>query len=150
MSQITEIITAIGNVNVDTKTLTPVVFSLENAKDSVRATPARFVFPIQDDNEGRNTTFLTLGTMQSVEWMLADIMLFSPAKKGATLQAALPELVAYVGNYIEAFKTRRKLGLQHVTVENIDHEWGRYAYPLGTDNDYYGVLMRLTIREIIP
>jgi hypothetical protein len=150
MSQIKEIIREIGETVVETTNYTPVVFSLSNAADSIRATPARCVFPMQTgDNEGRDMQFLTLGNMVSITWDIADLMLYKPVKKGSTLQASLPELVDYVGNYVTAFQARKKLGLTHVTLESIDYEWNEFIFPEKSANKYYGVLMMLTIKEIV-
>lgn len=151
MSQIQNIINAVGAIEVSTTSKTPITFDLTNARDSVRTTPARVVFPMQTgDNEGRDMSFVTLGTLVTIEWTLADLMLYSPVKAGTTLQSALPELVTYVGNYIATIKTQHKLGLSHVTVTSVDYEWNQFIFPENSKNEYYGVLMMLKIKEIIP
>jgi len=150
MSQIRAIIQAISDVAVATDSQTPVVYSLENAVDSVKGTPARVVFAFQTgENEGRDQGFITLGNRMSITWYIADLMLYKPSKRGTTLQSAVPELVSYVGNYALAFQNYRKLGLKLVTVEAIQHEWNEYIFPENSDNRYYGVLMTLSVKEII-
>ena len=158
MSQITEIVQAIGNIEVGSLSEVPTIFKLDNAKKSVATTPARVIFPMQSgDNEGRDMNYISLGNLATITWVLADLMLYTPVKEGSTLQGALPELVAYVGNYVDAFRTQRKLGLTHVTIENIDYEWNQFIFPEQPRgerqkkpvNEYYGVLMTLSIKEIL-
>jgi hypothetical protein len=149
MSQITQIIDAIGNVSVNTLSKTPKVYSLDNASNSVKGTPARVVFPMQTGDNDGDMVAVTLGGGVVVRWELADLMLFAPIKNGSTLQASLPELVTYVGNYITQFKAQLKLGLKQVTIESIDYEWNQFVFPEGSKNEYYGVLMMLTVKEIV-
>jgi len=150
MSQILQIINAISQIEVNTLSKTPVIFDVDNPQLSIKGTPARVVFPMQlGENDGKNMEYISLGNVVSVSWNIADLMLYKPVGSNSRLQSSLPELVAYVGNYVTAFKIQRKLGLQHVTIENIDYEWNQFEYPEGSENEYYGVLMMVQVKEVV-
>lgn len=152
MSQILEIITAIGLVEIETATQVPITFGVENAVTSVRKLPARVVFPVRlETNEG-TTTAKTLGQSPILEhiWTLHDLMLYHSASNTSNKLGFMSELVAYAANYRSAFKSKRKikLWLPGVTVEKITTEWNDYIFPAGSDNVYHGVLATLTVKEI--
>jgi hypothetical protein len=150
MPQIIAIIEAIENTSIGALTETPFVFKLKESTDSVRQTPSRVIIPMQNDNEGSDMEYLALGgSLASINWTLADLLLFKPAGENISIQSALPELLAYIDNYILAFQSFRKLGLTHATIETIDYEWNIFTFPEGSKYNYYGVLMTLRIKEII-
>lgn len=150
MSQILEIITAIGLVEIETATQRPIVFDVENAVSSVRKLPARVIFPVQlETNEG-TTRASTLGNnpILTHTWTLYDLMLYHSASNTSNKLQFMPELVTYAANYRTGFKTNLKLGLRGVTVEKITTEWNDYIFPADSKNKYHGVLATLTVKEI--
>jgi len=152
MSQILDIVKAIGLVSVETASTTPVVFGVENAMSSARKVPARFIFPVQLETAEGTTTYKTIGSNPVLEhmWTVYDLMLFHSASNTSSKLQFMPELVSYAANYKTAFKSKanQKLGLQHVTIEEIVTEWDDYTFPPKSNNDYHGVLVQLTIKEI--
>lgn len=151
MSQISDIISAVEALTVVAGSKTPVVFGVDNAVDSVRQTPARVVFPIQSgDNEGQSFEPLTLGGSLIGNWQIADLLLYAPVKKGMLLAQSMPHLLTYQANYLTAVKNNKKLGLNHCTIINTEIETNSYEFPQGTENEYFGVLCLLTVREVIP
>jgi hypothetical protein len=143
------IMDAIGALSIGTSSKTPIVHKASEAVESIKVTPARMIFCLQmGESEGRSITTVSLGRTQTATWQITDLMLYSSAKKG-TLLSASTELVEYVDNYISVMQDNQKLGFPLVTVEGLDIEWGEYPFPPKSKNVYYGVIVTLTVKEII-
>ena len=150
MSQILEIIQAIGNVSVNTATQTPIVYGVEDAVKSVRTLPARIIFPISTgDNEGE-TRYVTLGNTMEHTWTIVDIMLYHSKSNTSNQLMFMSELVSYVANYKAAFqsKANQGLGLDQVNIVGFDTQWVDLEFPEKSDNEYHGVICTLEITEI--
>ena len=139
---------AISAISVSTATKTPTVYDIDNMKIP-KSLPARSVFALpMGSNEGRDIQFVTSSTMLAT-WDIADLLLYDGVKNNSTLHSVTPELTEYVSNYLTAFKSQQGLGLNGVTIENIEAVWDEFEYPAKSDHWYYGVSMTLTVKEII-
>ena len=150
MSRIRQIIEAIGNQPVGTLTHNPVIYSLDNAKKSVKSVPARVIFPMQlAENEG-GVVRVSFGTSPTLvlDWMIADMMLHTPVSKSSTIHHTLVDLAEYAGQYASVFQSNMSL-LEKVTIEKINYEWGEYEFPAKSGLVYYGCLITHQIKEIL-
>ncbi len=142
---------ALSELQINTKTKTPVVYSIDNGAFSVRGTPARVVFPLQvSPPTGQTMQRVTLGGRGSaiVTWSVADLLLFDSVKHGTSLQGALPELLQYVVNYIDVIRDNMSI-TQNMKIESINYDWDIFTYPETTNNQYYGCLMTLSLKELM-
>ncbi len=151
MSQIKSCVNALAGIAVNTTTKTPVVYGIDNATSSIRGTPARVIFPMQIlQSEGQSMERVSFGNNGTVviTWLIADLLLFDSVKRGTSIHNALPELIDYTSNYIDAIRPNMSL-VDNVKIEAIDYEWNAYEFPDNSENIYYGCLMTLTMKEII-
>jgi len=151
LSELKQAIQNLAGITVATTTKTPVIYSLPNATHSVRGTPARIIFPMQIANaEGQAMQRVSFGSNGTVviTWVIADLLLFDAVKRGTSIHNALPELIDYTTNYIDAIRPSMSL-TDNALIETIDYEWNAYEFPEGSENIYYGCLMTLSIKEII-
>jgi hypothetical protein len=151
MSNIEDALTALTELTINTKTKTPVVYGIKNGVHSVRGTPARVVFPMQVSTpNGQTMQRVTLGGRGSalITWVVADLLLFDSVKQGTTLQSALPELLQYVVNYIDVIRDNMSI-TENIKIESIDYDWDVFTFPENSNNQFYGCLMTLSLKEIM-
>ena len=153
MSEITSIYAALKAVTITfTSKVTTAVFGLDELKNSITTSdmPCRLLLPVGDDTrgEGREGSFIAIGTTMVVAWQVNELMLYKPTSQDVGLREYAPELVDYCGVYIDAMRTF-KCPTSNSALESVYVIPGIYEWPLGSGNYYSGVLCQLRIKEVL-
>lgn len=153
MSVITQVYNALSEVAVTTTGgVTPTVFDLDELPQSVSTAqlPCRLLLPVGNEpGEGREGTFIAVGTSMVIIWTINDLMLWQPINQGTGLKEFAPELVDYAGKYIDAMRTFGKCPYANTTLESVSISPGVYEWPASSGNNYAGVKCQLQIREVL-
>jgi len=119
--------------------------------------PRRFLLPSKPQGGGADGfQALALGvtnTFSQVTWHLTDICLWREMGQGIGLNDVLSDLVRYAGQYVEMLADDQSVGFtSNDTFSNYrlsidivpDFQW-----PRSTGNDYFAVLVHLSVDELI-
>jgi len=119
--------------------------ALDGAKLDVRNAdlPLRILVPV---TEGE-MSFVAIGTLSRIEWVLHDVCLWAPVVQGAGIRQYARELVSYVAKYVTAIQgLRGPTDQSHIT--GIGISMGPIAWSQA-EADYWGVDITLTVEEFI-
>lgn len=130
---------------------TPPVRDLDELPAFVEAAqcPVRLLLPIGPGRgESREGQFICLGTTGRSTWHVTDLLLWRPIEEGLSLESVAVDLVLYAAAYIEMLRTFRSPASQCIL-----KEWqivtGRFNYPSGSANWFFGVECSLDIEEVL-
>ena len=153
MSVITQVYDALSDVVVTTTGgVTPRTYDLHELPQSVSTAqlPCRLLLPVGNEpGEGREGTFIAIGTGMTIIWTINDLMLWQPINQGSGLKEFASELVDYAGKYIDAMRTFGKCPYADTTVESVSISPGIYEWPASGGTNYAGVMCQLQIREAL-
>lgn len=151
MSSVTTIYANLAEKSVLYDGAAPRVFGLDDAPNAVESAdvPCRILLA------GRTTEssfgFVAIGSMAAVEWTVLDLFLIAPSGQTRGLIDVSAPMLDYCGRYAEMLRSFRDAGITGgmCTLEAARIDPGVYRYPADVGADYYGVLITLTIREVL-
>lgn len=118
-----------------------------NAADA----PIRLILPYSDDTEQRDGVVATMGPVGAVTWYIADLLLWKPGALTSGIAESAADLVRYQGAYASVMLAARTLGVTNGTValESWRARPGLYDWPIGSSTWWQGVMMILTVAEVV-
>jgi len=151
MSVITNIYDALEAKTVTTTSgKTPTVYGLDNLPEKIETAhlPCRLLLPVGGNpGEGRDLSFIAIGTGVTINWQVTDLMLWQASEQGIGLREFAPEIVDYAGKYVDMLRTFR-CPYQNTALESASMTPGEYEWPRGSGRFYAGVLCQLNIKEV--
>ncbi len=115
--------------------------------------PIRYILPLAD--YGTNPSGFTepanmgaAGVGGTMIWNVVDIFLYKQAGQDRSFSNILPNLVRYAGNYMETILENTQLTTD-MFLQSATPRIDVINFPIGTDNDYYGVEVSLEFLENI-
>lgn len=146
------IYSAIESMAVAVDSVTATVYGLANMPDSVETAhlPMRAIVTSGGNTQGQSMRLATFGTPPGAQmtWAIQDLMLYKPVGQGAGLKEHNTVLVAYVDDYLTALRTSAQLTSAALTTD-ARLEPGVYEHPPGSGAQFLGVMVTLTIEEIV-
>ncbi len=126
------------------------VYAPANLKGSYNGgdLPARVIIPVGPQADGKQGTFVYMGTALKVTWTIPDMLLLQPADQGSGISDYASNLIAYCGAYADLIRTLRNPVSQCV-LENLSFAPGIYTWPVGSGQSYAGVLVQLDYAEYL-
>lgn len=153
MSQIAAIYSNLAGMAVTVGSTTPTVYgpaALPKTLDTVQ-TPCRVLDPSFGPDRAEFRFYGHGDSNADVYWTISDVLLWKAQGQDLGPLAVAGNLTSYVGAYAEAARAKRELvtGQQVelqaiVPVISFDIEW-----PARTGRFFYGVVMTLTILEVL-
>ena len=135
MSVITQVYDALSDVVVTTTGgVTPRAYDLHELPQSVNTAqlPCRLLLPVGNEpGEGREGTFIAVGTSMVIIWTINDLMLWQPINQGLGLKEFAPELVDYCGKYWDMVRTFR-CPATNTALESANMTPGVYEWPISS------------------
>lgn len=107
-------------------------------------TPVRLLMPLSAQ-PGGGVSVVTFSGAQQADWRIADLLLLRPAQAGRLEQAAAL-MVEYQVNYAAAVANAR--GLAGAFIQSLTMDAGVFTYPAGGTAQWFGVEVKLTLREV--
>lgn len=153
MSQIAVIYSNLAAMTVTVGSVTPTMYSLASLPktlDTVQ-TPCRVLDPSYGPDTARFGFIGHGDTVADTYWTITDLLLWRAQGQGVGPLAVAADLASYVGNYLDAARSKRAL------VPGLSVEWQSIQpeisfaleWPRGTGRFFYGVVMTLTILEVL-
>ena len=106
-----------------------------------RDLPMRMLLP----STTGDLTFVSFGTLNSVDWVIRDLCLWAPLVSGTGVEKHVGSMVTYIKDYIAKLKTMRNPSAQSEIV-GVAFAMGPVPW---ADEDYWAIDTTLTIREIL-
>lgn len=109
--------------------------------------PTRMLVPFNARGDGSLQNFWTMGDgVRTVDWGIADILFWRAHAAGIGLDDIAPDLIAYKVQYAEILKALRgpRWNVTGCQLQVLAFEW-----PLGSGRWWDGVVVQLTVREIV-
>jgi hypothetical protein len=151
MSVITNVYDALEAKTVTTTSgKTPTVYGLDKLPENITTAhlPCRLLLPVGGNpGEGRDLSFIAIGTGVTINWQITDLMLWQASEQGIGLREFAPEIVDYAGKYVDMLRTFR-CPYQNTALESASMTPGEYEWPRGSGRFYAGVLCQLNIKEV--
>lgn len=146
------IYSAIESMAVAVDSVTATVYGLANMPDSIETAhlPMRAIVSIGGNTQGQSMRLATFGSPPGAElmWAVQDLMLYKPVGQGAGLKEHNAVLIAYVDSYLTALRNSAQMtSVSLVTDARL--EPGIYEHPPGSGAQFLGVMVTLTIQEIV-
>ena len=153
MSQIAAIYSALAAMTVTVGSITPVVYgpaSLPKTLDTVQ-TPCRVLDPSYGPDAARFRFIGHGDSTADVYWTITDLLLWRAQGQGIGPLTVAGDLTAYTGAYLEAARAKRALVAgESVEWQAVDPQISfGLEWPIGTGRYFYGVVMTLTILEVL-
>lgn len=149
------ILTAYDNLEDTTITttsgVTPKVYNLGDLPDSMDTArlPCRLLLPLGNTpGEGRDGSFLGIGSSATIQWTVNDLMLWKASAQGVGLREVAEDLVDYAGKYAEAMKDF-KCPAADMVLDSWVSTPGEFEWPRGSGRFYAGVACQLVITEAL-
>ena len=147
MSRILDILAAIAGLAPAVDGVTPAVWEPDDLHVSAESAdlPVRVISPF-DEAGGAMVAFTSAAGNRTAEWTISDILLWRETGMGrgpADVGLTLPQ---YIAAYLEELDTLRH---PQYRVINATMRAGAVIWPAGTDRQYDGVRVTLTIRELL-
>lgn len=151
MSEINDIYDALEAITVTTTGgKSPTVYNLDELPKSIDTArlPCRLLLPVGNNpGEGRDASFIAIGSAMTINWQITDLMLWQATGQGIGLPEFAPELVDYCGKYLDAMRTF-KCPSSNSALESVNMTPGIYEWPMASGKYYSGVLCQLNIKEV--
>lgn len=138
---------ALAAVSVTANAVTPAAYSYDALKASYPTAdlPARLILPFGEKVEGALNAVTLAGGAQAV-WTVTDLCLWETAGQSRGIADMYPALVAYMDAYATTATAHwRLIKSPAATIERLTFAPGVWTFG---GVDYWGVEVRLTIREI--
>jgi hypothetical protein len=152
MSVIMKVYSALEAKSVTTTSgKTPTVYGLNELPENITTSqlPCRLLLPVGGTpGEGRDLSFIAIGTGVTVNWQITDLMLWQASEQGIGLREFAPEIVDYAGKYVDMLRTFR-CPYANTALESASVTPGEYEWPRGSGRFYAGVLCQLNIKEVV-
>ena len=131
--------------------LVPPAYTLEAAPRQVEAAmlPCRVIMPYTPRGEGRDWSFIALGTLAKVTWRVSDMLLWRPIASGLGPEDVAGVLIDYVGHAADVLRQHRSLGLAQTHITGARYTYGTFFYPEQSDSAFLGVTIELDIEEVL-
>jgi hypothetical protein len=128
----------------DTETIT--VWNIDAARVNLEPMQVpRRILGLADDSE---FSWVALGKRASISWLITDTLYIAPVAELAAFRRHYGDMVRYAASYADAALADRGLGTcSHVVAVRFTQ--GVFAWPEGSDNQYYGVQAEVEVQEII-
>lgn len=151
-SNITGIYDALVAMSVTVSNKTPTVYGITGLPNTVATAdlPVRIVEILGSnamEGEGLPRT-IGANPQISANWMLSDLLLWLPQAQGAGVKQVAQTLVEYSGLYIDAARAIRAI-TSNASIMSVSPVAGVYEYPLNSGILYYGVAVKVKVKEII-
>ncbi len=146
---LSSIITSLAGKSVSVGSITPVVYygSTLPGSATTAQTPCRLLFAANPEGKGAGGDFVAVGTMISVNFQLSDLLLWRPVAQGIGRADVDHHLVEYVDNYNAMLRTWRNAGQSAAVVNSWQATPGVFEYPEASGQQWWGLLVVLTITE---
>lgn len=147
MSQIDDILAAIAALTPTVGSITPTVWTPDIVHLSAEAAdlPVRIVSPF----DGAGASFVQFSTAQgnrTAEWTITDLLLWREAGTGRGPIDVGQTLYRYLAAYLESLDSLRATQWR---LTGAQFRSGVVVWPAGTDRQYDGATVTLTIRELL-
>ena len=132
--------------------ITPIVYGLEQLPDAVEPAmlPCRLLLPMQPRGEGRDWSFVALGTTAKLTWHITDLLLWRGASSGIGLEDIAATLVGYAGAYAEMLRANRSMGQTQAHIVNARFQYGTFQYPeTDSGTTFDGCAVEIDIEEVL-
>jgi hypothetical protein len=131
---------------------TPTVFTLSELPGTVPSAhlPCRLLLPL---GQGGGTPAMEIlpGGEITATWTITDLLLMDSAASGEGLYIYAPQLIAYIVAYADAIGKKWQVAYQWQTeafTTSVTMLPGIYNYPSGSEAQFYGVKVDITVTEI--
>lgn len=120
--------------------------------------PARILLPMEEYGNAASGVpeIMNMGTGNvggEMGWNIVDLYLHKHAGADRGYSEILPDLVRYAGNYIEVIMSNTRPTSSGVSLlqylQTVTPIIGVYNFPVSTDDQYFGVEVRLEYKEHI-
>lgn len=147
---LTSIYDALAAMDVTLNAAVVPVFNYDALPDSIQTAqlPCRMLHPLNEQAAGSLTPFTLDGRSLAFGWTIFDLFLLKPVGQGRGLEEVAPQLVAYMDAYATALKGAISLIPYSVTITGGEFDPALYAYPRTGTALFYGVMTRLTVKEL--
>ena len=146
------IYSAIESMDVEVNGTVATVYGLADMPDSVETAhlPMRAIVSVGGNTQGQSARLATFGSPPGMEltWAIQDLMLYKPPGQGAGLKEHNAVLITYVDDYLTALRNNAQLTTSAL-VTDARLEPGLYEHPPGSGAQFLGVMVSLTVQEIV-
>ena len=152
MSAILDIYDVLATKAVTVQDITPTVYGLEHLPNAVEPAmlPCRLLLPMQPRGEGRDWSFIALGTTAKLTWHITDLLLWRGAASGIGLEDIASVLVGYAGAYAEMLRGNRSMGQSQSHIVSARFVYGTFQFPESDQGmSFDGCAVELDIEEVL-
>jgi hypothetical protein len=138
---------AVTFLDKDSASVTATCYTLSESKDSVQTAdmPMRLLFlPTSNMTLGPGPEATSVYTIQ-------DLFLLEASGRTEGTKTCAPVLLRYIKAYQDAIALKWQILTQWQTeafTTSITIQPGKYTYPAGTETQFYGVMVTITLQEI--
>lgn len=129
----------------------PRAYGLAELPESINTAqlPCRLLLPVGNEpGEGREGSFIAIGTGMTIVWQVSDLMLWQASEQGLGLREFAPKIVEYAGKYLDAMRGF-KCPYQDSSLDGVTIVPGEYEWPRGSGHFFSGVSCQLQIKEVV-
>jgi len=99
--------------------------------------------------DGSEFAFIALSTRANIIWTITDTLYIAPVQEMAALRRHYGDIIRYCGSYSVAAQSDRGLASGMAHVQSVAFEQGVFAWPEGSENQFFGVRATVQVQEII-
>lgn len=126
------------------------VWNLAEVLDVVKVdhTPVRLLLPPgAGQGAGMSGYRPVSGTTAVITWAIQELLLYRSLGQGGGVAEVYVDLARYIARYVTTFNQNRRLA--HAQITGFAPRSGVYEWPLGSGNEFHGVLMQINVDETI-
>ena len=85
----------------------------------------------------------------NIIWTITDTLYIAPVNEMASFRRHYGDMIRYAGDYSNKAQADRGLASNLAHVQNVAFESGVFAWPEGSENQFFGVRAVLQVQEVI-